>query len=71
MAACKSSLEERSIRRAAMLSMRRRGCSYGIIGRKFNISKNSARVILLRMYKTLGIKDVKVKTNETVLSGTK
>jgi DNA-binding CsgD family transcriptional regulator len=66
MAACKSSHEERDIRRAAMLSMRKRGLSYEAIGRKFNISKNSARVILLRMYKLLGTKDIKEKRSETV-----
>jgi len=44
-----------------MHEMRKRGCSYAVIGRKFNISKNSARAVLLKYYKVLGIKDVKDK----------
>jgi len=57
----KATHEERPIRRAAMHEMRKRGCSYAVIGRKFNISKNSARAVLLKYYKVLGIKDVKDK----------
>jgi len=37
-----------------MLSMRRRGCSYGMIGRMFGISKNSARKIVLLALGKLG-----------------
>jgi hypothetical protein len=44
-----------------MHEMRKKGCSYAVIGRKFNISKNSARAVLLKYYKVLGIKDVKDK----------
>lgn len=61
MAPYKATHEERPIRRAAMHEMRKRGCSYAVIGRKFNIGKNSARVVLLKYYKQLGIKDVKDK----------
>jgi len=57
----KATHEERPIRRAAMHEMRKRGCSYAVIGRKFNISKNSVRAVLLKYYKVLGIKDVKDK----------
>jgi orotate phosphoribosyltransferase-like protein len=42
-----------------MLEMRRKGMSYGAIARKFKVSKNTPRIVLLAVYKSLGIKDAK------------
>lgn len=42
-----------------MLEMRKKGMSYGAIARKFKVSKNTPRIILLAVYKSLGIKDAK------------
>ena len=51
MAARKSTEENRSARRTLMVSLRQRGLSYGQIGMKMGVSKNTARVVVLR---TLG-----------------
>ena len=59
MAATKTEHEERGIRRASMLEMRKKGMSYASIARKFKVSKNTPRIILLRVYKQLGIADAK------------
>lgn len=59
MAAYKTDHEDRPARRQAMLEMRRKGMSYGAIARKFKVSKNTPRIILLAVYKSLGIKDAK------------
>jgi orotate phosphoribosyltransferase-like protein len=49
MAARKSTEENRSIRRALMVNLRKRGLSFGQIGMKMGVSKNTARVVVLRM----------------------
>jgi hypothetical protein len=48
MAARKSSEENFLQRRAEMVAMHKRGCSYGMIARKFGVSKNTARAVVLR-----------------------
>ena len=40
--------EDRYYRRAEMVKLRKIGWNYSKIGKKFGISKNSARVIILR-----------------------
>ena len=59
MAAYKAKHEERARRRALMLDMRKRGLSYEVIGRMFGVSKQTARTILLLVYKQMGVTDVK------------
>ena len=59
MAAPKTDHEDRPERRQAMLEMRRKGMSYASIARKFKVSKNTPRIVLLAVYKSLGIKDAK------------
>lgn len=59
MAAYKADHEDRPARRQAMLEMRKKGMSYAAIGRKFKIASNSARAVLLNLYKKLGIADPK------------
>jgi hypothetical protein len=59
MAAYKADHEDRPARRQAMLEMRKKGMSYASIARKFKVSKNTPRIILLAVYKSLGIKDAK------------
>ena len=59
MAATKTEHEDRPARRQAMLEMRRKGMSYASIAMKFKVSKNTPRIILLKVYKQLGIKDAK------------
>lgn len=54
MAAYKATHEERPERRRKMLDMHKRGLSYGMIGRMFGISKNSARKIVLLALGKLG-----------------
>lgn len=61
MAPYKATHEERPNRRAIMLEMRRRGLTYTVIGRRFGVRGNTVRTILLRMYKQLGVTDVKPK----------
>ena len=63
MAPYKAKHEERAQRRAVMLEMRRRGLTYAVIARRFGVRKNTVRVILLRVYKQLGVKDVKGTAN--------
>jgi len=43
-----------------MLEMRRKGMSYASIAQKFKVSKNTPRIILLKVYSRIGIKDAKV-----------
>jgi DNA-binding NarL/FixJ family response regulator len=59
MAAYKATHEERPARQQAMLEMRRKGMSYAAIAMKFKVAKNTPRIILLNVYKRLGVKDVK------------
>ena len=59
MAAYKAKHEERHARRQIMLEMRRRGLTYHVIGRRFGVRGNTVRTILLRLYKQLGVEDVK------------
>jgi len=59
MAAPKTDHEDRPARRQTMLEMRKKGMSYASIARKFKVSKNTPRIILLAVYKSLGIKDAK------------
>jgi len=59
MAAPKTEIEDRFARRQVMLEMRRKGMSYASIARKFKVSKNTPRIILLRVYKQFGIADAK------------
>jgi DNA-binding CsgD family transcriptional regulator len=59
MAAPKTNREDRPAQRQAMLEMRRKGMSYASIARKFKVSKNTPRIILLKVYFQLGIKDAK------------
>jgi DNA-binding NarL/FixJ family response regulator len=59
MATPKTEHEDRPARRQDMLEMRRKGMSYASIARKFKVSKNTPRIILLKVYKQLGIADAK------------
>jgi DNA-binding CsgD family transcriptional regulator len=59
MAAPKTDHEDRLARRQTMLAMRRQGMSYAAIARKFKVSKNTPRIILLKVYSKLGIQDAK------------
>jgi len=49
MAARKSTEENRSMRRTLMVNLRKRGLSFGQIGLKMGVSKNTARVVVLRI----------------------
>ena len=40
--------DERAFRRAQMVALRKRGLSYGQIAKKFNVSKNTVRTVVLR-----------------------
>jgi len=59
MAPPKTDHEDRPARRQTMFEMRRKGMSYASIARKFKVSKNTPRIILLKVYSQLGIKDAK------------
>ena len=59
MAPTKTDHEDRPERRQTMLEMQRKGMSYASIARKFKVSKNTPRIILLKVYSQLGIKDAK------------
>lgn len=64
MAAKKSDRDEWPIRRAAMLAMRRNGKTYEQIARKFGVSRQTARTIIVRLLSIAGIPDPKMSKHD-------